>query len=290
MNDLIDNIIWKENSTDFQPLLLQAALVNITPLDSGLEADVFKISTPESELVLKIWNRDSRPDVSLQYKLLESLHHRGIAVSRPLGWGVDENSNQVLLTSYDGTSIRKVNKLKLTEMANMLTEIHESPVETLAGVKVPRYDFVNYFFSGIDGQPDIKELLIQLVDSAGMEQNCLIHGDYHLRNILESDGKYTIIDWTNVQLGDPRYDIAWSIILTWIYVSEEYSSIYRSALLTRSNYTKDELERFEAIAFLRWIMLNRTSNLPQNPSTVSRVRTILMKNKYLDERMNTLRE
>nr|WP_240703172.1 hypothetical protein [Cohnella luojiensis] len=102
-------------------------------------------------------------------------------------------------------------------------------------------------------------------------------------NILESDGKYTIIDWTNVQLGDPRYDIAWSIILIWIYVSEKYSSTYRSEFITMNNYTANELEKFEAIACLRWILLNRIANLPKRHNTISTVRTILMKNKYLNE-------
>ncbi|MCE5172659.1 aminoglycoside phosphotransferase family protein [Paenibacillus profundus] len=285
MKDLIRNIIWKERCKDFQSLLAQDVPKNIIPMDSGLEADVFRISTTESNFVLKVWNRDSKPDISIQYNLLEGLYNRGIAVSKPCGWGVDENNNQVLLTSFDGTPINKVNKLKLTEIANILTEIHKFPTDILGSRTMPRYDFVDYFFPGLDDQLDIKELLIQLVGSTKMEQNCLIHGDYNLGNILESDGKYTIIDWTNVQLGDPRYDISWSIILIWIYVSERYCSTYRSVFLAMNNYTGDELEKFEAIACLRWILLNRIANLPKRDNTISTVRTILMKNKYLSEEL-----
>jgi hypothetical protein len=263
MNDLIRNIIWKERCKDFQSLLAQDVSKNIIPMDSGLEADVFRISTTESNFVLKVWNRDSKP----------------------CGWGVDENNNQVLLTSFDGTPINKVNKLKLTEIANILTEIHKFPTDILGSRTMPRYDFVDYFFPGLDDQLDLKELLIQLVGSSKMEQNCLIHGDYNLGNILESDGKYTIIDWTNVQLGDPRYDISWSIILIWIYVSERYCSTYRSVFLAMNKYTGDELEKFEAIACLRWILLNRIANLPKRYNTISTVRTILMKNKYLNEEL-----
>ncbi|MCM3342104.1 aminoglycoside phosphotransferase family protein [Paenibacillus sp. MER TA 81-3] len=285
MKDLIHNIIWKERCKDFQSLLAQDVPKNIIPMDSGLEADVFRISTTESNFVLKVWNRDSKPDISIQYNLLKGLYNRGIAVSKPCGWGVDENNNQVLLTSFDGTPINKVNKLKLTEIANILTEIHKFPTDILGSRTMPRYDFVDYFFPGLDDQLDIKELLIQLVGSTKMEQNCLIHGDYNLGNILESDGKYTIIDWTNVQLGDPRYDISWSIILIWIYVSERYCSTYRSVFLAMNNYTGDELEKFEAIACLRWILLNRIAHLPKRNNTISTVRTILMKNKYLNEEL-----
>lgn len=279
------NIIWKESCEDFQSLLAQDVPKNTVPMDSGLEADVFKISTPELNLVLKVWNRDSRPDISIQYHLLEGLYNRGISVSKPYGWGADDSNNQVLLTSYDGTPINKVNKLKLTEIANILTEIHKFPTDILGSRTMPRYDFIDYFFPRIDEQLDIKELLIQLVESLKMEQSCLIHGDYNLGNILEADGKYTIIDWTNVQLGDPRYDISWSIILIWIYVSERHCSTYRSVFLERNNYTGDELEKFEAIACLRWILLNRITNLPKRANTISTVRTIIMKNKYLNDKL-----
>ncbi|TDF89175.1 aminoglycoside phosphotransferase family protein [Paenibacillus piri] len=286
MNDpILRTISWKEIGKGFQSLLVPDVPNNMIPLDSGLEANVFKISTPATTFVLKVWNRDSKPDVSIQYTLLKALYNRGMAVSRPFGWGIDENNNQVLLTSFDGTPINKVDKLKLTEIANMLTEIHNFQIEILGGKTMPRYDFIHYFFPEIDGQLDIKELLIQLVGSSNMEQNCLIHGDYNLGNILESDGKYTIIDWTNVQLGDPRYDIAWSIILIWIYVSERHCSTYRSVFLTKNNYAREELEKFEAIACLRWILLNRIAVLPKRSNTISTVRTILMKNKYLNEKL-----
>ncbi|WP_240703173.1 phosphotransferase [Cohnella luojiensis] len=172
MNDLIRSITWKEKSNDFQSLLVQDGPNDISPIDSGLEADVFRISTPESKFVLKVWNRDSKPHISIQYKMLECLFNRGIAVSKPFGWGVDENNNQVLLTSFDGTPINKVNKLKLTEIANILTEIHKFNFDILGSITIPRYDFVDYFFPRIDEQLDIKELLIQLVGSSKMEQNC----------------------------------------------------------------------------------------------------------------------
>jgi fructosamine-3-kinase len=283
MNDPIRSVNWKEKSNRLQLLLVEDALNIITPLDSGLEAEVIMISTSEAKFVLKIWNRDSKPDVSIQYKLLEELCNRGIAVSKPMGWGIDEDNNQVLLTSYDGIPVQKVNKVKLTEIANILTEIHRIQLGILGETFIPRYDFVTYFFPRIDEHLDIKELLLRLVESSKVVQNCLIHGDYNLGNILESDGKYTIIDWTNVQLGDSRYDIAWSIILIRIYVSERYATTYRTVFLTKNKYTEEELEKFEAIACLRWVLLNRIVKLPKRHNTISTVRIVLKTNRFLNE-------
>lgn len=280
----ISHIHWKEISVDLESLSGKDAEIDIAPLNSGLEAEVYKISTSESDFVLKVWNRSSKPNISIQFKLLQDMFKLGMAVSRPIGWGMDELNNQVLLTSFDGMPIDKVNKSKLAVFANMLTDIHKLQPELL-NTPVPKYDFAGYFFPGIDEHFDIKEQLSQLVTNTNIEQNQLIHGDYNLGNILESNGKYTIIDWTNVQLGDPKYDIAWSIILMWIYVSERYSSHYRSLFVTMNNYSKDELEKYEAIACLRWILLNRTQNLPKGNNTIQTVKSILRENSYLTEKL-----
>ncbi|MFD3258185.1 aminoglycoside phosphotransferase family protein [Paenibacillus lentus] len=280
----ISHIHWKEISVDLESLSGKDAEIDIAPLNSGLEAEVYKISTSESDFVLKVWNRSSKPNISIQFKLLQDMFKQGMAVSRPIGWGMDELNNQVLLTSFDGMPIDKVNKSKLAVFANMLTDIHKLQPELL-NTPVPKYDFAGYFFPGIDEHFDIKEQLSQLVTNTNIEQNQLIHGDYNLGNILESNGKYTIIDWTNVQLGDPKYDIAWSIILMRIYVSERYSSHYRSLFVTMNNYSKDELEKYEAIACLRWILLNRTQNLPKGNNTIQTVKSILRENSYLTEKL-----
>ncbi|OXM83714.1 phosphotransferase family protein [Paenibacillus rigui] len=283
MNDFFHKLKWVEYSPEVSSLLAQEVPMDITPMASGLEADVFQISTQDSAFVLKVWNRNSKPDISVQYKLLKALHHQRIAASKPLGWGMDQDHHQVLLTSFDGAPLHKLNKAKLTELAAILAEVHKIPLETLDSLTVPTYNFVKYFFPGVDRHPDIKERLIMLVEQSKMEQKSLIHGDYHLGNIVETDGKCTIIDWTNVQLGDPRYDIAWSIILIWIYVNERHSAAFRSLFLTKYSYTGEELELFEALACLRWILLNRFGNLPQRNNTITTVRTILTQNKYLNE-------
>ena len=285
MNDLISDITWMERSPDIQSLLLCNDSIQIDSMDSGLEADVYRINTIDVSFVLKVWNKQSRPDISTQYHVLEAMYQRGISVSKPYGWGVDSDQNPVLLTSFDGVSINKLNKLKVTTIANILCDIHTIPTDKIDTYILPQYNFVDYFFPAIDSHLDIKELLIELVATVNLAQTHLIHGDYHLGNIVESEEMYTVIDWTNVQLGDPRYDIAWSIILLWIYAGERNSSIYRAVFLSHNNYTLEETEKFEAIACLRFILLNRIAKVPKRENTISTVKTILSKNKYLNERL-----
>jgi aminoglycoside phosphotransferase len=283
MKNLIRDIEWIERSKVIDSLSDLTSSLTVAPLDSGLEAEVTRICKSESSVVLKVWNRTSKPNVEFQYKLLDALYSRGLSVSQPLGWGLDKDMNPVLLTSFDGSPIVKVNQSLLTTLVKILTEIHRIPLEELHASLLQKHDFISYFYPAIEDHLDIRNLLEQLVKSSDMKQDRIIHGDFNLGNILFADGKYTIIDWTNGQLGDPRYDIAWSIVLIRIYVSERYGAVYLSSFLSENQYTVDELELYEAIACLRWILLNRIADLPKGKDTFTRVKNILKNNKYLNE-------
>ncbi len=280
MNHLIGAINWIEGG-----YVIDSSLESLTvkAMDSGLEAAVFHISNVESNFVLKVWNRTSKPNVELQYKLLGALYNHGISVSHPMGWGFDKEMNPVLLTSWDGVPVQKVNHSVFTSLANMLTGIHRVPIEQFDSFTLPRHDFISYFYPAIEDHPDIKILLEQLVEDCDMKQERLIHGDFNLGNVLYADGKYTVIDWTNGQLGDPRYDIAWAVVLVRIYVGEKYGTIFQASFLANDEYSIEELELFEAIACLRWVLLYRIADLPKGKDTIKRVRNILKRNKYLSE-------
>ena len=115
-----------------------------------------------------------------------------------------------------------------------------------------------------------------------MKSEHLIHGDLNLGNVLEYNNELTVIDWTNGQQGDPRYDIAWSVFLLQIYNGESFASFYRKSFIDL--FTNSELEAFEAIACIRWILLHRSVGLSKEAETLRRVRGILQK-KHLSENL-----
>lgn len=281
MNHRLGEIEWKEQSAEGEELLRKADRAVITSMKGGLEAEVQRVTLGSTELVLKSWNRESRPDIPLQYKVLEQLYRQGCAVSRPYAWGMDAAGHQVLLMSYDGMPVLKVNAAGLTAIAQNLLSIHKLDLNALDGVHVPSYEFTDYFFPEWGEQPEIRALAQKLADQAEMTSRHLIHGDYHLGNVLEADGGYTIIDWTNVQLGDPRYDIAWSILLLRVYAGERYAGTYQQAFLTAGSCTPAELKLFEALAALRWLQLHRTTGVPLKPGTLAVMRTLMQQNVFL---------
>ncbi|WFR64984.1 aminoglycoside phosphotransferase family protein [Paenibacillus amylolyticus] len=266
-------------------------VVQFVPLAPGLEATVMRFEIDDQQYVLKVWDKDSKPDIAKQYRLLSKLYQIGIRVSKPYGWGLDDQQNQVLLTSYDGEPVTQLTQTKLTHMAERLLEVHRYPVNEVGvgedGEYISRTDFVQYFFPQIELHEDIHEHLTNLIQHVQIKQACLIHGDYNLGNILEMDGHYTIIDWTNGQYGDPRYDIAWSVFLITIYNGESFGEMYRAEFARAASgvHTLEEEQIFGAIACLRWILLKRVGDVPMAPDVMERVRNIAVHSPYLKEHL-----
>ncbi|GGG15194.1 aminoglycoside phosphotransferase family protein [Paenibacillus abyssi] len=283
MDNVIGQITWTEKSETIDDLIGQGDSLLVSPMASGLEAEVLKVQTSESGYVLKTWNRSSKPDVSYQFHLLQILNRLGLPVSVPYGWGWDQHSNKVLLTSFDGNPITKVNAKELSALARSLSSIHQTPLDTCKDSFVRKHDFVSYFYPGIDNYPTLHKELLRLVDMSRMTQDHLIHGDFNLGNIVEHEGRYTVIDWTNGQLGDPRYDFVWSSVLMKIYVSERYGSIFLDSYRSEHPLPHEEIEIFEAIACLRLILLSRHTELPQQTKMMDRLKNMLRNNACLEE-------
>ncbi|WP_154666035.1 aminoglycoside phosphotransferase family protein [Paenibacillus pinihumi] len=131
---------------------------------------------------------------------------------------------QVLLTTFDGESAAPLNARKMRRLAQILFEINRLSPEEMPGVQLPQH-----------------LLLRTLVDQVKIRQDKLIHGDYHLDNIVEDGEQFTVIDWTNGQRGDPRYDFAWSLLLQRVFVSERLASIFRAAYLGEHPMSQEEL-------------------------------------------------
>lgn len=279
MLELVRGIRWIEGG-DAAGGMAGIGERDIEPMTPGLEADVALVRLEAGPCVLKIWNRDSRPDIGFQYRLLKALHDRGMPVPRPLARGVDASGHQALLTSYDGAPVREADADKVRRIAGMLLDVHRCRIDEPV---LPRYDLVSYFFPGIGAHPDLAAELARLVGIARPRHDAFIHGDYNFNNILEAeDGRLAIIDWTNGQLGDARYDIGWSVFLADLYTDDTLAAAYRSAFLSGGGYRAEELEPFEAIGLIRWLLLDRMAGMPRKAETEERLRNIMAANRYIN--------
>ncbi|MCR2823537.1 aminoglycoside phosphotransferase family protein [Lederbergia panacisoli] len=283
MSSPISAVDWIEKSETVADLINQEDTLSIYPMNQGNEAEVIKIELDNKSFVLKVWNKSSKPDIHFQFHLLNALIEKGLSVSKPVGWGIDRNTHKVLLTTFDGVPVQKVNNKILIEIANILSTLHQMNNEDIETIQLPKYDFVSYFFPELSKHHDLNKAVISLVNLIQIRQDRIIHGDFHLNNILEENNRYTVIDWTNGQLGDPRYDFSWSLILKKIYISDRLAQVFRSAYLSKNKVPSNELDIFEALAYLKWILLSRSNSVPIGPKTIEKVKSLIRKNPFLLE-------
>lgn len=272
----LSEIAWTEKTSFVDEWLERDIFADRLP--AGLEATVWKLGSNSESAVLKVWDKDSDPDVRFQYGLLAALRRGGLSVSASYGWGYTAGNRKALLTSYDGSPLSEVTSRQTRHLADLLSEVHRFPYRELDSVLLKTYDFTAYFFPKVNEHPDIRAPLLRLVDRAKPKQSHLIHGDFNLGNVLIRERTYALIDWTNAQIGDARYDFAWAAFLIDIYLGEEQASAFRSAYLAKSGFASDEIRPFEAIACLRWLLLRRIADLPADGRTIERVNRIIVAN------------
>jgi Ser/Thr protein kinase RdoA (MazF antagonist) len=266
-------VTWVEKTHTLEMLLGQEVVVS--PLPAGLEASVYKLDSGAIRAVMKVWDKGSDADLGFQHRLLSALRHRAVSVSESYGWGLNVSGHKVLVTSYEGVPISSFSDESLTQLADILWSLHQVALDELDPALHKKYDFVRYFFPKLGEHRDIQDDLERLVGCAGIQQNCFIHGDFNGNNVLEQEGKIAVIDWTNAQCGDARYDLAWASFLIHIYVGADAASVFRRAYLSRSGHDPESIQMFEAIACLRWLLFERISDIPKSARTLAAVRVFI---------------
>ncbi len=79
---------------------------------------------------------------------------------------------------------------------------------------------------------------------------CVTHNDFHPGNIMRDDtGQMTVIDWTGLAVTDPRFDLAWTLLLRETYGAPGASDRERKRYA--SQLPIPDLEFFEAASRLR---------------------------------------
>lgn len=262
----LEEVTWEENSPALEQLLKED--IHFHVMKQGFEAEVVRLQAGDEDYVLKIWNKQSNPDVAMQYRLLQALCQRGASASRPLGWGVTPQGHKAMLTTYDGTPITIQGPEIMTSLAKMLSDIHHMTDKDIDQLGVPAYRLIEYFFEDIHQHEDLNRALLLTISSIeAFHNDRIIHGDYHVNNIVERDGTYTIIDWTNAQRGDARYDFAWASLLIHIYLPDGFGHVFDTAYLGAHSLEEQELAAFQGLACLRWILLYRGGHTPLEADT-----------------------
>lgn len=77
----------------------------------------------------------------------------------------------------------------------------------------------------------------------------LIHGDFHLDNILlRPDGNAAVIDWTGFDISDYRFDLARTLLILYLNLPDGWIEVFRETYQQTYGQNSRHLEYFEVIA------------------------------------------
>jgi aminoglycoside phosphotransferase (APT) family kinase protein len=272
VTDAPDNLMsiqWQDQSEDFRQWLAARADIELRRLAPGVEAHTWALARGgRPEYVLKVWNKGFTADAKEQHRFLSHARHAGLPVPRSVGWGRDEGGHQILATRFAGYPIDRPIDEQIRRCAHLLAQVHATPVGGFECAGYGHEDPLDYlltrYFPRLEHHPDIAAILEQLKAAIPRREAGLIHGDYNLGNVLVAGERMTIIDWSNAHVGDIRYDTAWASTLLWIYGQPHHASVFLQAYEANAAglTTRRERAMLEAIAALRWILLNRSYSVP----------------------------
>ena len=105
----------------------------------------------------------------------------------------------------------------------------------------------------------------RVADVAPVEP-AVLHWDYHPENVLYDGDAMVVIDWTQVGAGDPRFDLAWTMLLVGTYEG----CLWRDAIATRYQDAAGSVESLEffAAAVSRKRLYAITVSLLAGPETL----------------------
>ena len=107
----------------------------------------------------------------------------------------------------------------------------------------------------------------------------VIHWDFHPANILlRGDGTAVVLDWTQIEVSDPRFDLAWTLLLVGTQQSPEWRDLVLREYERQIGAEVEHLEYFDAAAcakrlfFVAVALLYRPEALGMRPEAVAGIK------------------
>lgn len=199
-----------------------AELRAVRRLTGGVAADVFRLDLRLDDggafrAVLRV-HGPTYPghDAALEFQLLQSLHHAGLPVPRPL---CVDTSRQVLqhpylLTAFvDGSTTIPHTTVDagIGAMAGCLAAVHATPTGALPTLPL-RLDPVPELLEFLPADAEWRAFRARLptLERTAFEGTpVLLHGDFWPENVIWRDGQIAaVLDWEDAAFGDPLSDVA----------------------------------------------------------------------------------
>ena len=145
----------------------------------------------------------------------------------------------------------------LAEFAKLAARLHQIDISGAMPAGIRELTMTAWLAEGAAaieqfGMDEFRPVLDWLLANApASERACLTHNDLHPWNVIvKPEGEMVVIDWTNATLGDPRFDLAWTLLLIDSHLEREARGVALEAYESATEPVTD-LPYFEAVAAAR---------------------------------------
>ncbi len=261
-------------------------VTGLAEISAGWESDIYSFTVeygPPSarqreELILRIYpGEDAHSKSAREYRGMGLLHSAGYPVPRVLVLEREDSpfgrpfvimeriQGQMMWSLWFGSPEEKQKEL-LTRFCELFVRLHTldwrpfvqdvrpsdaAAPYALVDRELGRIRPVLARFP-IPGFLPIVEWLDGRRDLVPCERPSVIHWDYHPGNILLSeDGSAAVIDWTQVDVSDSRFDLAWTLLLVSSYEGQVWHKRILHEYERLAGAKVDQLAFFEVFACLK---------------------------------------
>jgi len=268
------------------PNRLNITISEPVPLGSGWESEIIGFHAAWQEegisgglpIALRLYNGQGAIEKAThEYQSLANLHKAGYPVPAVYALHVDPSTLGkpfIIMEMIDGkamwglldqSSPEEASQL-LDQLNDLLIKLHSLDwrrfqVDFDPALENNPYWFIDRWLNmgGValagSGLEDFKPVLRWLElrrNLLGCQRPAAVHGDFHPNNVLiKADGSAVVIDWTNFQVADPRYDLAWTLLLARVYAGENVRHMILDRYVQSPGTQIDSLDIFEVIACTR---------------------------------------
>ncbi len=259
---------------------------DLTSISAGWESDMYSFAVEHGpagerrreELILRIYPGDDAHDKSArEFHGMSQLHKVGYPVPQVL---ILERQNSpfgkpfVIMERIEGQELwpllsrspKEKQRELLTLFCELFVQLHTLDwhpfVQDMAQHDAgDPYTFVDRqqreWRAALAGLPEVGFLpVLEWLEARREQAPCLrpapIHWDYHPGNVLlRDDGSAVVIDWTQVEVSDPRFDLAWTLLLVGSHESAEWRELILGEYERLAGERVEQLEYFDVAACVK---------------------------------------
>jgi aminoglycoside phosphotransferase (APT) family kinase protein len=268
------------------PAMQDVQIGELTSISAGWESEMYSLDVEygpagarrRAAQILRIYPGDDAHDKSAhEFHGMKRLYQAGYPVPQvlalerensPFGQPfviMEKIDGQVLWPLLFNSSGKKQQEL-LTLFCNLFVQLHTLDwrpfVDDAASYEAKGpYAFVDEWLDlgrgvgtrfPVPGLLPIIEWLEERRDDVPCPQPSLVHLDFHPGNVLlRDDGAAFVVDWTQLRVSDPRFDLAWTLLLVGTHEDARWRDVILHEYERLAGITVEQLAYFDVFACIK---------------------------------------